>query len=98
MFPDSNYAVFAPESGERMPQAAPGVDLAELHALDPPPTSVRDVKNRLGWGSERATLALKVFRDAFPVPDTGGAGTGTDLEPRSGSVPEEQGTTRGEAA
>jgi len=78
MFSDSTYALFAPADGERTPPAAPGVDLAELKAMDPPPASVRDVKDRLGWGTNRAQLALKVFRDVFPVPDTQGAGTGTD--------------------
>lgn len=80
MFPDSTFAVFAPEQGERTPQAAPGVDLAELKALDPPPTSVREVKDRLGWGTDRAALALKVFKDLYLVPDTQGSGTGTLLE------------------
>lgn len=78
MFADSTFAVFAPDQGERTPQAAPGVDLAELKAMDPPPANVRDVKERLGWGTNRAQLALKVFRDTFPVPDTQGRGTGTD--------------------
>lgn len=77
MFSDSTFAVFAPEQGERTPQAAPGVDLAELKAMDPPPANVRDVKDRLGWGTSRASIALKVFRDLYPVPDTQGRGTGT---------------------
>lgn len=80
MFSDSTFAVFAPDQGERTPQAAPAVDLAELKAMDPPPDSVRDVKDRLGWGTNRASLALKVFRDAFPVPDTQGRGTGTLMD------------------
>jgi hypothetical protein len=77
MFSDSTFGVFAPDQGERTPQAAPGVDLAELKALDPPPTSVREVKDRLGWGTDRAALALKVFKDLYRVPDTQGSGTGT---------------------
>jgi hypothetical protein len=92
MFPDSSFAVFAPEGGERMPAAAPAIDLAALQALQPPPASVRDVKDRLGWGTNRATLALKVFRDAFPVPETQGTGTGTPDVPDSSIVPWEQGT------
>ena len=92
MFPDSTFAVFAPEGGERTPIAAPAVDLAELKALNPPPSSVRDVKERLGWGGTRATVALKVYRDTFPVPHTEGRGTGTQGIPRSASVPEEHGT------
>ncbi|UOD81987.1 DNA recombination/repair protein RecA [Paenarthrobacter ureafaciens] len=99
MYPDSSYAVFAPDAGERMPSAAPAIDLATLKAMDPAPASVRDVKERLGWGTNRATVALKVFREAFPVPHIEGAGTGTPLDPSSASVPEEQGTgLLGEAA
>ncbi len=99
MFADSSFAVFAPEDGERTPQAAPGVDLAELQAMIPPPASVRDVKDRLGWGTNRAQLALKVFRDSFPVPHIEGEGTGTPPIPSSYAVPREQGTAVfGEAA
>jgi hypothetical protein len=92
MFPDSSFTVFAAENGDRTPTAAPGIDIAALQALQPPPDSVRDVKARLGWGTNRATLALKVYREAFPVPETQGAGTGTPLDPRTPTVPEEQGT------
>ncbi|GAA4041012.1 hypothetical protein GCM10023063_28440 [Arthrobacter methylotrophus] len=102
MFPDSSFTVFAPEGGERTPAAAPAIDIAALKALVPPPVSVRDVKERLGWGTNRATLALKVLRDAFPVPETQGRGTGTEGVLRASTVPEEQGTLglrgEGEAA
>lgn len=37
-------------------------DLATLDQLDPPPTSVRDVKTRLRWATQRATDALRVWR------------------------------------
>ena len=37
-------------------------DVAELDALDPPPRSVDDVRSRLRWGSDRATLALRAWR------------------------------------
>jgi hypothetical protein len=30
-------------------------DLAELDRLDPPPTSVRDIKARMKWGTSKAT-------------------------------------------
>lgn len=91
MFPDSTFAVFAPNQGERTPDAAPGVDLAELQRLDPAPESVRDVMERLKWGSGRATLALRVFRDqVLPVTDTQGRVTGTSPAARSGNVTRQQ--------
>lgn len=92
MFPDSSFTIFAAESGDRTPSAAPGIDLAAIQAMQPRPESVRDVKARLGWGTNRATLALKVFREAFPVPETQGTGTGTPHDPRTSSVPAEHGT------
>lgn len=45
-------------------------DLAALDALTPDPASVRDVKDRLGWGTDRASASLRVWRsagtEAFP--------------------------------
>ncbi|SDN51194.1 AAA domain-containing protein [Klenkia soli] len=38
-------------------------DIAELDSLEPEPTSVRDVKNRLGWGGTRATNALRAWKE-----------------------------------
>lgn len=38
------------------------VDLTALDQLDPAPTSVRDVKDRMSWRSDRATEALRVWR------------------------------------
>ena len=37
-------------------------DLDALSKLEPPPESVRDVKERMGWGSTRATKALEAWR------------------------------------
>jgi hypothetical protein len=37
-------------------------DVAELEALDPPPTSQRDVQQRMGWGGNRALAALQTWR------------------------------------
>lgn len=45
-------------------------DVAELDALDPPPTSVRDVKDRTRWGTTRASEALRDWR-ALRSPDGG---------------------------
>lgn len=58
----TKFSIYAPDDGDSMPSAAPAEDVAALQALDPEPESVRDVKERLGWGSGRATIALKVFR------------------------------------
>ncbi|MBX7444688.1 MULTISPECIES: AAA family ATPase [unclassified Arthrobacter] len=62
LFPDGNFAVFAAQDGERMPEAVPAADLAELQALDPPPTTVREARERLSWGNDRATAAMRVFK------------------------------------
>lgn len=62
LFPDGNFAVFAAQDGERMPEAVPAVDLAELKSLDPPPTTVREARERLNWGNDRATAAMRVFK------------------------------------
>ena len=43
--------------------SAPADDITELDALDPEPTSVRDVKIRLNWGSGRATKALAAWKE-----------------------------------
>lgn len=57
-------------------------DLAELDSLDPPPASVREVKSRLNWRSDRAAAALRVWRARSPnVP--GERGTGHESVPRS---------------
>src|SRR5690606_23311910 len=50
-----------------VPGGVPGVpeaDLAELEALDPPPASVRDVKARLRWRTDRAAAGLRAYRAA----------------------------------
>ena len=57
------WTVTAPQLGEAA--AAVGVsvdDLTELDALDPPPSSVNDVKRRLRWGTSRAMAALAAWR------------------------------------
>lgn len=56
------------------PIPGPTGDAAEVARLDPPPQSVNDVKQRLGWGSDRASAALRFWRSdpAFRVPDIGG--------------------------
>lgn len=38
-------------------------DAAALHRLDPPPRSVADVRKRMGWGTARASAALRDYRE-----------------------------------
>ncbi|WP_237563563.1 AAA family ATPase [Arthrobacter sp. H-02-3] len=67
---DCSWTVWAPTSGDRVPDSVPGADLASLKSLAPGPVSVRDIKDRLGWGGDRATLALRVYRQQL---ETAGA-------------------------
>mgnify|MGYP002721457714 CR=1 FL=1 len=62
MHQDGSCVVYAPEAGERKPVAAPAPDVDALVRLDPPPESVSDVKDRLKWGSGRASIALRAYR------------------------------------
>ena len=62
MHPDGTCVVYAPDPGERKPTGVPLADLDALVRLDPPPDSVRDVKERMRWSSERASAALRVYR------------------------------------
>lgn len=62
LFPDGNFAVFPAQDGERAPETVPAVDLAELKALDPQPSTVRQVKERLNWSTDRAAAALRVYK------------------------------------
>lgn len=86
---DSSWTLWAPEAGERMPEAVPAQDLAAIKALDVPPSNVRELATRMGWGKDRAGNALRVYRQQLSsVPDTQGTGTGTDRESHLSSVPE----------
>jgi hypothetical protein len=75
--------------GERQ-RHDPQRDAATLGDLDRPPASVRDVKDRMGWGTDRASEALGLFRErsgnsgntgtgSVPRSYPGGTGTGTLL-------------------
>ena len=60
---DLSWKFYAPDEGEVA--AVPGVlerDIDALTALDPPPTSQRDVKQRMGWGSTRSLDTLTEWR------------------------------------
>ena len=62
------WRIAAPKDGDRVPDQTSALDLAALSHLDPPPESVRDVKYRLSWGTDRATKALQEWRSAFLTP------------------------------
>lgn len=72
----TTWAVHAPATGERNPaEAADPADVEALRQLDPPPSTVRDARERMNWRMGRASAAMREFR-AFPVTDTGGTETG----------------------
>src|SRR5699024_3958364 len=79
---DGRYSVYPAADGEQAPTVAPEEDVDRLARLTPPPESVRDVKDRMKWGTGRSSRALKAWKEEgsktmFPVPDTIGTGTGT---------------------
>ncbi|GAA1177807.1 AAA family ATPase [Nesterenkonia xinjiangensis] len=82
MHQDGTCIVYAAEAGERKPAAVPAEDLDALARLDPPPSSVRDVKERMHWRTDRAADVLRVYRSQID--------TGADARSRSPSVPGEQ--------
>lgn len=55
--------VQAPNKGERNPaEAAPPEDVAAIAALDPPPTSARDARERLKWRDARSRTAFTEWK------------------------------------
>lgn len=73
------WSISAPKLGDAA--IAIGVstdDLAVLDNLDPPPDSVRDVKSRLRWRSDRAADTLKEWRSRRSQSVPGERGTGGD--------------------
>lgn len=72
----TTWHLAAPAAGDHSPlEAATADDVAALASLDPPPTSVREVRARMHWQMQRAGDALRGFR-ALPVTHTGGPVTG----------------------
>ena len=69
------WSLRAPNNDERNPaEAAPPEDVDAVRNLVPVPTTVRDARQRLGWGTQRASNAMRDFR-AFPVSETQGTET-----------------------
>jgi len=57
------FSVMAPELGDAAKAENVSTDdLATLDSLDPPPSSVRDVRERLRWRNQRAADALRHWR------------------------------------
>jgi len=83
---ETEWQIVAPANNDRNPgEIADAADVAALAALDPRPASVRDVKERMKWRSERANAALKAWRELpvpacspFPTPGVGEQGTGAE--------------------
>lgn len=60
-----NWRYYSPAPGEqpsRQGQSQPG-DLEALSALTPPPASVRDVKERMKWGTDKAREVFKLWQE-----------------------------------
>ncbi|GAB2818778.1 AAA family ATPase [Lentzea nigeriaca] len=78
------WSIRAPQVGDaaKLDGVSPA-DLATLDQLDPPPTSVRDVKARTRWSSQRATDALRVWRSRNTkcVPEEQGTPAEEDRSP-----------------
>jgi hypothetical protein len=58
----------APTDGERNDdETASPEDIAAIGELDPPPLTVEDARQRLGWRKQRAANALRAWREQQPV-------------------------------
>ena len=81
----TGWHVTAPSASDRNPaEEVDPADLKDLAALDPPPSSVRDVAERMHWKWARAGAALRDFRalrPVLPVAHTQGAATGNTPNP-----------------
>lgn len=57
--------VQAPQADDRNPdEAADAEDVAAIEALNPPPTSANDARERLHWRATRARTAFKAWKEA----------------------------------
>lgn len=64
-----NWSISAPAAGER-PKLSHKIDgasgeqlIEKLRELTPPPSSVRDVKDRCGWGTGKASEAWRLWKE-----------------------------------
>ena len=62
------WAIYPPAAGERNDdENAPAEDVAAIGALDPPPVTVEDARQRLKWQKQRAANALRTWREHNPT-------------------------------
>jgi hypothetical protein len=58
------WAIYPPAEGERNDdETAPAEDIAAIAALDPPPETVDDARDRLSWRKQRTANALRAWRE-----------------------------------
>lgn len=58
------YAIYPPAAGERnADEHAPAEDVAAIAALDPPPETVEDARQRLRWQKQRTANAIRSWRE-----------------------------------
>lgn len=58
-----NCTVAAPNGDERNPEeAADPDDVAAIAALDPPPATIKDARERLGWRNDRTGKAFRTWK------------------------------------
>jgi hypothetical protein len=59
------WSFVAPKDGERNPdETAPPEDVAAVDALDPPPGTVDDARERLRWQKQRTANAMRAWRQS----------------------------------
>ena len=84
---DGSFTFHVPRTADEVAAHQRNSDLQQLMQLVPAPSSVRDVKTRCGWRTERAADALREYRShiesrahddtmAFPVPTLKGGEQG----------------------
>lgn len=63
-----HWSFYAPDAGESAESSsAPLADIDAIAELDPPPTSVDDARKRLRWNQNRASTAMRAWRDRGAV-------------------------------
>ncbi|MBB2770552.1 UNVERIFIED_ORG: hypothetical protein GGE11_001447 [Mycolicibacterium obuense] len=62
------WVIDPPASGERnTDEAAPLHDVQAVAALDPPPETVEEARERLHWSKQRATKAVRAWRESEDI-------------------------------
>jgi hypothetical protein len=63
----TNWKFWAPRESDSFIADSQANDVIVLRELVPPPTTIRDVKERCAWGQDRSRTALEAFRLAHPA-------------------------------